>query len=230
MVSASSHVELVLGVGLTWTRLNEAAKDEIDATHVLTEEEPKKPLVSKVAGGALKVGDTVRQLELSTIKGSAVRIPDGERLVHIQFRRYAGCPFCNLHIRSFVRRHDEIVSAGVREVVVFYSEVKTMLEFQGDLPFAAVADPNYHVYEEFGARRTMSPLLRLNPRAWVTIINTLIRVDTLRGMEGKGEDRMGLPSEFLIGRDGKLLAVKYGKRVDDHWSVDQLLELVRLNS
>jgi hypothetical protein len=30
--------------------------------------------------------------------------PDSHHLIHLQFRRYAGCPICNLHLRSFVER------------------------------------------------------------------------------------------------------------------------------
>ena len=39
-------------------------------------------------------------------------------------------------------------------------------------------------------------------------------------------DQMG-PAEFLIGPDGRVLAVKYGRVVDDHWPVDELLSLAR---
>ena len=39
--------------------------------------------------------------------------------------------------------------------------------------------------------------------------------------------KLGLPAEFLIGPDGRVLAVKYGRVVDDHWPVDELLSLAR---
>ncbi|MEE3918755.1 hypothetical protein V2I01_10735 [Micromonospora sp. BRA006-A] len=53
--------------------------------------------------------------------GTGVDLPDPDRLIHLQFRRFAGCPVCNLHLRSIVRRHAEIEAAGVREVVLFHS-------------------------------------------------------------------------------------------------------------
>lgn len=37
--------------------------------------------------------------------------------------------------------------------------------------------------------------------------------------------RIGLPADFLIVSDGRVLASKYGERVYDHWSVDELLTL-----
>jgi hypothetical protein len=36
-----------------------------------------------------------------------------------------------------------------------------------------------------------------------------------------------LPADFLIGPGGRVLAAKYGKDVDDHWSVDELLDLAK---
>jgi len=38
-------------------------------------------------------------------RDSAWRIPEPDGLVHLQFRRFAGCPVCNLHLRSFASRH-----------------------------------------------------------------------------------------------------------------------------
>ena len=52
-------------------------------------------------------GDTVGRHDLVTIHGKPVRLPDPEHLVHLQFRRYAGCPVCNLHMRDVAARHDD---------------------------------------------------------------------------------------------------------------------------
>jgi peroxiredoxin len=174
----------------------------------------------------LKIGDVVRPLELTTIHGNPVRIPDDERLIHLQFRRYAGCPACNVHLRSIARRHDEILASGIGEVVVFHSKRQTMLEFQGELPFAAIADPQKKLYAEFGVGK-MSPLSAFDPRSWRAVYRALTRSPNLRGAMGKGEEHMGLPADFLIGADGVILASKYGEFVDDHWSVDDLLAIAR---
>jgi peroxiredoxin len=174
----------------------------------------------------LNIGDMVRRREHSNIHGKTVRIPDIERLVHLQFRRYAGCPACNVHLRSIARRHDEILAAGIREVVVFHSKRETMREFQGDLPFSAIADPEKKLYAEFGVGK-MSPLSAFDPRSWRAVYRALTRSPNLRGAMGGGEEHMSLPADFLIGPDGVILAAKRGAYVDDHWSVDELLALAR---
>jgi peroxiredoxin len=174
----------------------------------------------------LNMADVLSRRELVTIHGKPVLIPDTERLVHLQFRRYAGCPVCNLHLRSIARRHEDLVAAGIGEVAVFHSNAETMLEFQGQLPFAVIADPGRKLYDEFGVGR-MSPLAALDPRAWRAAARALTRAPSLRGATGRGEEHLGLPADFLISPDGRVLAAKYGKYTDDHWSVDELLDLAR---
>jgi peroxiredoxin len=178
----------------------------------------------------VNVEDVVYRHELVTIQGAPVQIPEPQRLVHLQFRRYAGCPVCNLHLRSITRRHDAILAAGIREVVVFHSSAETMLEFQGELPFAAIADPEKKLYAEFGVKKmsSMAALLAaLNPRSWLAAGRALRRASSLRGVAGKGEEHLGLPADFLIDPGGRVLAAKYGRYVDDHWSVDELLDLAK---
>ncbi|MGA4863262.1 peroxiredoxin-like family protein [Streptomyces lavendulocolor] len=178
----------------------------------------------------LTPGSVVGSRPLAPVCGPPVTVPAGDRLVHLQFRRFAGCPVCNLHLRSVVRRHDEIEAAGVREVVVFHSPAGQLREYAADLPFAVVADPGKRLYAEFGvgaARRAL-----LDPRVWPHVLRALLRstVMLVRGRERlpsrrQPEGRLGLPADFLLAPDGTVLAVKYGEHAYDQWSVDELLEL-----
>jgi peroxiredoxin len=181
----------------------------------------------KIEISPMRKGDIVKPRKLTTIRGKQIDLPDPAYLVHLQFRRYAGCPVCNLHLRTIAKRNDDILAAGIKEVVVFHSKAETMLEFQNQLPFAAIPDPEKRLYAEFGADRKMSRVAALNPRSWFIAINALARAPTLHGASGKGEETMGLPADFLIDSNGEILAVNYGKRVDDHWSVDKLLSLAK---
>lgn len=170
----------------------------------------------------LAPGQVIENHQLQTINEARILVPDPDRLTHLLFRRYAGCPVCNLHLRSFAHRHDEITAAGVQEVVVFHSTVAVMRSHQPNYPFAVIADPNKTLYEEFGVGK-MSPGLMLSPRSWLTAVGALARAPSLHGAAGRGEEHLGLPADFLIAQDGELRSRRYGKRVDDHWSVDELL-------
>lgn len=95
---------------------------------------------------------TITRAEFNSVTGELILVPDPERLVHLQFRRFAGCPICNLHLRSFVSRHDELERAGVRAVVFFHSPADELAEHTADLPFATVADPDKVVYADSASR------------------------------------------------------------------------------
>lgn len=179
----------------------------------------------------MKTGSRVRRRTLTTIHGDAISLPDRARLVHLQFRRFAGCPVCNLHLRSFAARHAEIAASGVFEVVVFHSSRDLLLQHAGGLPFAVIADPQKRLYAEFGVRSALRALL--DPRAWpgiaraighaiVAVVRTGAPVPSLVPEGG----RLGLPADFLIAPNGRVVASNHGRHVDDHWSVDELLARV----
>lgn len=177
----------------------------------------------------IAVGTLIAPRALVSITGERLQIPDGERFVHLQFRRFAGCPVCNFHLRSFVRRHGEIAAAGIREVVVFHSAAEELAPHTHQLPFAVVGDPDKCLYREFGVESGLRAML--DPRAWLPILRAVF-YSLVAIARGKGRPpaafpqggRYGLPADFLIACDGRVVAAKYGEHVDDHWSVDELLE------
>jgi hypothetical protein len=181
-------------------------------------------------GGATRIspGAVLGQRQLMAISGEAVPIPDADRLVHLQFRRFGGCPVCNLHLQSFVRRHDQIKAAGLREVVVFHSATEELHGQAGHLPFSIIADPEKRLYADFAVES--APRAVLDPRAWGAILAGVLRSlyavvrrrERLPPMRPRGGS-LGLPADFLIGRDGRVIASKYGAHADDQWSVDELL-------
>ena len=172
----------------------------------------------------LDVGDVVAPRKLTTIDGNDVGVPAPDAIVHLQFRRFAGCPICSLHLREVARRHREIADAGVTEVVLFHSAADQLRRYQADLPFAVVADPDREVYKEFGVESSLRSLL--HPRAFLAAARS-VRPGKLRAALSPGEDHAGKPADFLIGPDGTVRARKYGVHPDDQWSVDEMLVLAR---
>jgi peroxiredoxin len=168
----------------------------------------------------------VSERELVTITGKRIRVPDPERLVHLQFRRFAGCPICNLHLRSIVQRHDEITTAGIREVVFFHSPADELRAY--DLPFAVIADPGKHYYRELGVESSRRALL--HPQTWAAILRgaALTLMGKYRPPAARQQGgRLGLPADFLIAPSGRVLASKYGEHANDQWSADELLSHAR---
>jgi hypothetical protein len=183
-----------------------------------------------VHGNRIHAGAVLRARSLFTIQGERIVIPDTQRLTHLQFRRFAGCPVCDLHLHSIVRRYQELSVAAVREVVVFHSSAQELLRHAADLPFAVIADPEKRLYATFGVESGTRALL--DPRAWLPLVRGVVRSIgmILRGKQAippinpKGGS-LGLPADFLIASDGRVLACHYGAHAFDQWSVDEILSL-----
>jgi len=173
----------------------------------------------------ISVGDKLAPRTLTNLDGQAVPIPDPEHLVHLQFRRHAGCPICNTHLRSVTLALDDIKAAGIREVVFFHSTAELLREHQQELPYDVIPDPDRNAYRDFGVEKS-----------WRAILTPKVLGATAAGVfqqRGKGtlgtltESHLGMPADFLIDRDGTVLAVKYGEHGADQWSVEELLALAR---
>jgi peroxiredoxin len=180
----------------------------------------------------VRPGSVVAPRELVTISGEAVRIPDSDQLVHLQLRRFAGCPICNVHLQSVARRHREIAAAGIREVVVFHSSDDELRRHGVELPFAVISDPTKTLYAEFGVGSSRRAIL--DPRALAPVVTQRVRQLAKRGSaiptpvynSSPIGGRLGLPGDFLIDSDGRVIAAKYGTHAYDQWSVDELLAQV----
>lgn len=171
------------------------------------------------------VGQPFPPLQAKNIHGAEVSVPGSAPWTHLQFRRFAGCPVCNLHLQSIIARRQEINDAGIGEVVVFHSSDAELLPYQGQFPFDVIGDPTKALYRKYGVESSISALLSL--KALAASLNGNLRKDKpeTKGMPNGGI--LGLPAEFLIASDGLVRAVHYGTHAYDQWSVDELLELSR---
>ncbi|EHB53446.1 alkyl hydroperoxide reductase/ Thiol specific antioxidant/ Mal allergen [Mycolicibacterium rhodesiae JS60] len=176
----------------------------------------------------VKPGDIVQADELPTINGVTVSIPDPEKVVHLQFRRFAGCPICNVHLQSVVKRYDEITANGIREVVLFHSTSEELETYVDDLPFDLVADPDRTLYRRFGVETSVRSVI--DPRAVAPIFKGMVdpalagKLRLKAGMHRANGGHLGLPADILIDTTGTVIDAKYGKHAGDQWSVDELLQ------
>jgi peroxiredoxin len=173
----------------------------------------------------ISVGDKLDPRTVTNLDGDSVPIPDPGGRLHLQFRRHAGCPICNTHLRSVTQRLDEITAAGIREVVFFHSSAELLREYQQELPYDVIPDPDREVYADFGVERSWRAIL--TPKVLASVGSGFAQ------QRGKGtlgtltESHLGMPADFLIDTDGTVIAAKYGEHGADQWSVDELLALAK---
>src|SRR5207302_3475939 len=166
-----------------------------------------------------KPGDIVPATTLESVTGGPIKLPDPNRLVHLQFRRFVDCLICNTHIAKLRRRAHEIEAAGIKEVIVFHSSAKSIRSYQKDVPFVLVGDPKKALYKEFGVKSSLG------------FISLKSLGAAIRGIaHGHFGFRLaggpfGLPGDFLIAPSGRIKAAKYGTHAYDQWSVDELIAL-----
>lgn len=166
-----------------------------------------------------KPGDFVPARTLESVTGGPIKVPDPNRLVHLQFRRFVDCPICNTHLARLRGRAHEIEAAGIKEVIVFHSSARSIRSYQKDLPFVLVGDPTKALYKEFGVEAS---LRFLSPRS----LRAAVR-GVAHGHFGLrlGGGPMGLPADFLIAPSGQIKAAKYGTDAYDQWSAEELIAL-----
>lgn len=169
-----------------------------------------------------KIGAVAPSISVESIHGKPVRIPDSSvRYVHLQFRRFAGCPVCNFHLHSLSKQLAGLQAAGIREVAVFHSSREEMLNYQAELPFDCIADPSKALYRQFGVEASVFALL--HPAVlWAGFRGI---VTTGRFYKKAENGIFGLPADFLIAPSGEVLATHYGTHAYDNWDAETLLSL-----
>lgn len=168
------------------------------------------------------VGEQLRAQSLEDVRGQVQALWQAGGLSHLQFRRFAGCPVCNLHLHGFAAQAAALQASGVRELVVFHSAPERLLAYAADFPFPLIADPARRLYRAFGVEA--SPWALLHPRSWWAAGLQGVLAHGL-SLPGRGESVLGLPADFLIDETGRILALKYGRHADDQWTLAELLAL-----
>jgi peroxiredoxin len=175
----------------------------------------------------LKAGENFPPLHVRNVHGTNVSVPNADALVHLQFRRFAGCPVCNLHLRTFIQRHKEVIEGGVREIVVFHSSNGELLPYQGQFPFDVIGDPERKLYRQYGVETAISAIL--NPGTWPALLKGSLAKNKPKIPMIPNGGILGLPAEFLVDSQGIIKAAHYGRHAGDSWSVDEMLQLARVS-
>lgn len=190
--------------------------------HSINERRARPLIVITRTPSRLSAGARIVPLEIETVSGARIAVPSRTGVTHLQFRRFAGCPVCTLHLRSFVRRQPALHAAGIEEVVFFHATREALMQYHDDVPFHLVADPSRRFYRQFRVERAARAVL--NPKTWPAILRGALATRRIVLPEFEPA-ALGLPADFLIAPTGRILACKYGRHADDQWSVEEVLAL-----
>lgn len=167
------------------------------------------------------IGEVVSITDLVNIHDQPVFIPKTGTLSHLQFRRFAGCPVCNLHLQTFFKRANELKEHDIQEIIVFHASKEKMLESVVDVPFDLIADPSRKLYKKLGVDTSWKALFSMSVIKKAIIGIRKFGIKPPQSLEAE----LGVPADFLIDDAGKIVALKYGTHADDQWSVDDVLNI-----
>ena len=135
----------------------------------------------------------------------------------LMFFRYASCPMCNLRLHDFAKEYPRLrATRELAAVAFFHSPAEAITRNAGrrDDLFSLVADPDQEIYRHFGVGTS-----------WVGLLKSMVLPsfyrDWIRSMRhgfwGGADARMaGMPADFLVGTDGRILLAHYGHDIGDH--------------
>jgi peroxiredoxin len=145
------------------------------------------------------------------------------KTVLVKFLRFAACPVCNLHLREYVRRYDELAAAGITVLAVFHSppgKIDKQLR-DVDLPFEIIADPEKAAFAAYGVERSLRGMFtRRVMRDYVRAIGAGFLTRPV-GHEGGIQ---GHPADFLVDGEGIIRLARYGRDYADTMQVDDVVE------
>jgi peroxiredoxin Q/BCP len=165
----------------------------------------------------LTPGDHVERFSTVDVDGQPVSLEQfrGRHLL-LMFFRYAACPMCNLRLHDFAREYPRLHAKGLSAVAIFHSSARAIKKNAGRRRYAfpLVPDPNQEIYHDFEVMTS-----------WVGFLKSMVLpsfywdwIRSIRhGFWGGVDMQMAkLPADFLIGPDGRVLLVHYGKDIGDH--------------
>ena len=105
----------------------------------------------------LTAGQAAPTFSLSATNGETVSLDSRPKgLTLLQFHRFSGCPACNVTVRQFAKRHDELEAEGINVIMVFHSPLDELRESMAahNAPFLILADPDRIAYGAYAVGRS----------------------------------------------------------------------------
>ena len=131
-------------------------------------------------------------------------------------------------MRQFAARLEAFESRGVSIVAVFHSPVEALGGFargQAPLPYPVLADPRRQAYRAWGVSGGLVTIFR--PSSWRRAWEARRHGYRPRWRDALRDGIGVCPGDFLIGADGVIARVRYGRHFTDSLLPEDALRWVR---
>ena len=106
-------------------------------------------------------------------------------------------------------------------MVVFHSSREQFKPYQSHYPFEVICDPEKKFYREFGVESSIAAIFSW--ATWKAAFEGMLLPGQPKFVPPPVGGRLGLPADFLIAPDGKIIDSHYGTHAYDQWSVEDVL-------
>ena len=169
----------------------------------------------------LNKGDVIENLELPSTQGDTFNIEDlaGKKAI-ITIYRFATCPFCNLRINEFSKRHDEL-GDNFEIIAIFDSPLDFLIKSskKHNAPFKILADENFDYFKKYDVEQSAWKFLVGSTLGFFRLLKAFAK--GYIPMQMKGSMRT-VPVDILINADGTIETAYYAKNTTDHLSFDEV--------
>ena len=161
------------------------------------------------------------------IYGNTFRLSDlrGKKIV-IGFYRNVACPFCNRRVHQLMLNNIKLRKSNAAIVFLFESsneKLKKSAFHKGVSPWPLIGDPEQQVYKKYGVGTSVLKMMR-----------TFVSSDVMGAMKNAKENGYPMekdkdasmamiPADFFINENFVIERAHYGKHMDDHVPLDDLL-------
>jgi peroxiredoxin Q/BCP len=149
----------------------------------------------------------------------------GKKIV-LGFYRNVACPFCNRRVHQLMLNSVKLKNSDTALVFLFESsneKLKKSAFHKGVAPWPLIGDPQQEVYKKYGVGSSIMKMMR-----------TLVSADVMGGMKNAKENGYPdekdndasmamIPADFFINENFVIERAHYGKHMDDHVPLDDLL-------
>ena len=169
----------------------------------------------------LSKGDTIKDLNLPTIKGERFDIKQisGKKTL-LTFYRFATCPFCNLRIYEMEQRISELED-NLQVIAIFDSPLDFLIKSmkKHDTSFTILADENFEYFTKYEVEQSIWKFLIGTTTHFFRFCRALSKGFIPIIMKGS---LTTVPVDILINTNGTIEKAHYGKNTADHINFEEI--------
>jgi len=176
----------------------------------------------------LSEGMPAVDFSVTDIHGNNIKLSNyvGKKVI-LSFLRHVNCPYCNVRVHKLIGNVVRLQRSGVQMILFFENSNEKLLQsvlHKGVSPFPIIGDPEKKVYNQYGVQssviKMLSTFITANNREIVSLAKTL---ETPKEKDEKITNSL-IPADFFIDENLKIVKAHYGKNIDDHVTIDEVLK------